>query len=545
MIKRTLRIDSDYIHIPLKQNMNKNELQFWLGGVLQFQFSLDLSDEGPYHYYFINVASHKNTEMDLVVPYPNGITEKSLAGIFSGHSPEQHEEYKDLYEEAIRPQFHFSSRRGWLNDPNGLFYHAGLYHLYYQHNPFGTSHGNVNISWGHAVSEDLVHWRERKDAIMPWRRDWLIASGSAIVDRKNTLGYGEDAIVAAYTCLGTQDEGGGEKYAPHGGQFLAVSTNGGEDFFRPSDKPIICDEGDAWRDPRIFEDRDKYYIAVFEDRGGIYGVSFYASENLRDWEFKSWSPDLVECPDIFPLKVVETGETKWVLYGGNGMAKIGSFDGGVFSFEGTSYPLDYGVSHYSSQTWSHAPGGRRVHINWMREWVMSGGSMSSEVYHNMPFSQCMSIPCEIALHKVDGRYHLCRFPVAEINNLRIKPAEKTEINIDGSHAIPLAAQSDVCLTVNEHTASLLKFELFGHSIDLMLDDAVLKVDEKPVRKLMRGISEIRILTDRASVEIFVGDEAAVSYMADTAGAQLSIKGEAHISKQEWKLSSIWQKYNTP
>jgi len=511
----------NFMHFPIKTGAPKSEVQILADGVLLYQFSMELCNENPDFYCFLDLSEFADKKIEVVAP--------CLDGIFIGKPPE--EEYKGLYEETLRPQFHFSSRRGWLNDPNGLVYHNGLFHMYYQHNPFGVLHGDVNVSWGHAVSADLLHWQEKKDAILPWRRDWFIASGTAIVNNHNM-------IIASFTALGARDENG--KICPSGGQFMAESTDGGETFSRFSDTASIgVPNGADWRDPCLFEVDGTYYSAVYERRDDVNGVAFYSSKNLHDWDYKSWVADLYECPDLFPFDVA--GEEKWVLFGADGMARLGEFCDGTFIDDGIRFPLDYGTATYAGQTWRNAPDGKRYHISWVRgmdgklDWHNDMG------YPGMPFSQCMSIPCEITLHKVDDTYHLCRFPVQQLESLRIEKARERVIVLNNNPvAVPLAAPTEMCLSVQNFMQPQLMLNVLGYSMVLDLDQNIVTIDDKPLRKLLTKKTNIRILTDRTTVEIFIGNEVSATYAADTRGIELILCGSAEVVVQEWDLKPTLQ-----
>ena len=548
MIKKSIKIESDFLHFPIQSGCAKNELQIYTGGVMLYQFSMELAkpsciNNHKHHYFFLNVSAFIGTLMELVVHSPTEDAGGLLDGVFNGSAPESLEEYKNLYNESLRPQFHFTSKRGWLNDPNGLFYHDGVYHMYYQHNPFGTLHGSVNISWGHAVSKDLIHWDEHKDAILPWRRDWMIASGSAVVDKKNSAGYGENAVIAAFTALGTIDEAG--KPARSGGQFMAASVDGGENFFRFSQLPSICvPNGEGWRDPRLFEVDDCYYIAVYETRKNqigktdeeVDGVSFYKSSNLKDWVFMSWTANLYECPDIFKL-----GD-RWVLFGADGIARLGDFADGFFEDSGIHLPLDYGTATYAGQTWSHAPDEKRLHISWIRGMGDDKNWENDMGYNEMPFSQCMSFPCEITLHNIDGRYHLCRAPIAEIESLRKDFGKKSSIAVTGEHILLLMPPKEMCLSVCSFIDRTLIIKFRDHKIILDLEKSEIQVDDKPTRVLMEDNPEIRILSDTTTLEIFIGNEVSATYAGDMAKEHICIQGDAVIELKEWELHSIWHAF---
>ena len=211
---------------------------------------------------------------------------------------------EDLYRERLRPQFHFSSRRGWLNDPNGLVYHKGEYHLFYQHNPYGWAWGNMH--WGHAVSTDLVHWQELPIAIYPHRfGDWAF-SGSAVVDRQNTAGFkkgDEDVLVAAYTSTGR-------------GECIVYSHDRGRTFTEYDGNPVVKHSG---RDPKIlWHAPGKHWVmAVYDEADDKRGIAFYTSPDLKKWEQQSKIDGYFECPDIFELPVDgDRSRRKWVLVRG-------------------------------------------------------------------------------------------------------------------------------------------------------------------------------------------------------------------------------------
>ena len=394
----------------------------------------------------------------------------------------------------------------------------------------------------HAVSDDLILWKEKDDALMPWRRDWFIASGSAMVDKKGVAGHGKNAVVAAFTCLGAKLED--KTIAPSGGQFIAISENAGNSFRRISDMPAIpVPNGADWRDPRLFEDDGVFYIAVYERREDVNGVAFYASSDMKKWEAKSWIPDLFECPDLFKLPVIGTENSKWILYGADGLARLGDFNKGIFTCDGTSFPLDYGHSTYAGQTWSHEPKDRRVHISWIRgmdgqtDWEEDMG------YQEMPFSQCMSIPCEFDLHYTKGQYHLCRYPVKELDTLRIEPVKENSYSIDGEKRIPLHSPSDVIFRIDSRD-KLFEIKIGPCSLLMNFLENTVEIDEKGIRKLRCEETQLRILTDRTCVEIFVNQEVSATYSLDTKDLNICFSGKADICQQEWDLWSVWRKSNS-
>lgn len=539
MIRRILRLKENTLHIPIRTGARKTTMQIWLGERLLYDFSIELSEGEPQFYTFLDLRAVAGLEISIVLPDSAGYADTVLDRIVNAGEPDATNPlYPGLYQEKLRPKFHFSSRRGWLNDPNGLLYCDGQYHLYYQHNPFGTLHSGVNVSWGHAVSTDLFHWREKPDAIMPWRRDWLIASGSAMLDEENLAGYGKNAIIAAFTCLGTVDEHGHDY--PAGGQFLAASLDGGDTFIRFSHKATVgAEHGASWRDPRIFRHGDHIVMAAYECHNGVNGVSFYKSTDFHDWKLTSWAADLYECPDLFQLPVEEGAGSKWVLYGGDGMARVGEFQNGSFNDESLSYPLDYGTSTYAGQTWNHEPKGRRVHISWIRGIASSTQWDGDMGYDGMPFSQCMSTPCTLSLREEDGKVALFRYPVEEISQLRQPCPEKLDFPFSGQAEVALKAGDDIDCAIHAQSETI-EFEVAGHSIRYEADKALLTFDNGLCRALGHGPLKLRILVDTTTIELFFGGGIAATYALDTAGSSIVMKGDGEFRGDRWALSPIWQ-----
>lgn len=276
---------------------------------------------------------------------------------------------RHLTDEPFRSVYHHSPAQNWMNDPNGMFYDDAtqLWHLYYQHNPFGTTWGPMH--WAHATSTDLIHWEQHPIALAP---DSLgtIFSGSIVIDRNNTAGFGENAIVAIYT----QSEICGQH------QSIAYSLDGGMTFTKYEGNPVLKGDIADFRDPKVFWDeqtnRWMMILACQQE------VRFYSSINLRDWTYESSfganygeHSGVWECPDLIRL-----GD-HWVLllninpggpFGGSATQYfVGNWDGKTFTCidmpEETKW-LDYGKDHYATVTWHNAPEGRTVAIGWMSNW---------------------------------------------------------------------------------------------------------------------------------------------------------------------------------
>ena len=319
------------------------------------------------------------------------------------------------FDEKFRPVYHFTPPHGWKNDPNGLVYHEGEYHLFYQHNPYGARWANMH--WGHAVSRDLRNWEHLPVALMP---DSLgtIFSGSAVVDKNNTAGFGENVIVAIYTSAGE-----------HQTQCLAYSSDNGRTFTKYENNPVLTDPVLVdFRDPKVFwhEDSRKWVMALATGQT----VTFFGSQNLKEWEKLSEFGENIgahggawECPDLFPLTY--NGQVKWVLlvslFGSPNDASatqyfIGSFDGKTFKEDRLPYPLwlDHGRDNYAGVTWNNIPAedGRRLFIGWMSNLVY--GQFVPTVH----FKSASTLPRELKLAHNGNHLVVANPPAREVLEMR-------------------------------------------------------------------------------------------------------------------------------
>lgn len=333
----------------------------------------------------------------------------------SDETEEQEKPSGQSYDEQYRPQIHYTPAKNWINDPNGLVYADGVYHMFYQYNPRGNDWGNM--SWGHAKSTDLLHWEEQPVALT---EDHLgaIFSGSAVVDKDNTAGFGKDAIVAIYTSAGARQQ-----------QSIAYSTDGAATFKTYQSNPVIANTvRNDFRDPKVFWHEESQSWIMSLALGWEYGIEFLSSKNLKNWvslstftqEIPSCRGGQWECPDLIRLDC--DGEEKWVLLvslnpggpvsGSGTMYFVGSFDGKEFVADNLNYPLwlDYGPDNYAGVTWSNIPD-RTVYIGWMNNWLYSG------VVPTSPWRSAMTLPRELGLVKKDGAYMLTSKVVREIENI--------------------------------------------------------------------------------------------------------------------------------
>lgn len=332
----------------------------------------------------------------------------------------------ESYREPFRPQFHFTPAKNWMNDPNGMLFYEGEYHLFYQYNPFGDKWGHM--SWGHAVSRDLLHWEHLPVALLE-ENGIMIFSGSAVVDWKNTSGFGKDGkppLVAIYT--------GHYTAKPLQNQQIAYSNDRGRTWTKYSGNPVLDIGERDFRDPKVLwqEESKRWIMTVAWPLQ--HKVRFYSSPNLREWTHLSdFGPagatnGIWECPDLFPLAVEGGKEKRWVLIvnlnpggpaGGSGCQYfVGDFDGTRFTPDPSSgsAPLwaDYAPDFYAGVSWSDIPkrDGRRLWLGWMSNWLYAGDVPTA------PWRSAMSLPRELGLRQTRDGLRLVQTPVRELKSLR-------------------------------------------------------------------------------------------------------------------------------
>jgi sucrose-6-phosphate hydrolase SacC (GH32 family) len=474
------------------------------------------------------------------------LTLVSLLIMLTSSKPE-----KDWYNERYRPQFHFTPEKNWINDPNGLVYYDGEYHLFYQYNPNGTEWGYMH--WGHAVSKDLVRWEHLPVAIYPDenstdKEKCTAFSGSAIVDENNLLGKQQGdvkTLVIFYT-------------SQHCGQRMAYSTDKGRTWSKFAGNPIIAyDEYDDARDPKVIwhETAKKYVMALYRKTAQddkTKGISFYTSDDLMKWEWKSHIPGFYECPDLIRLKVTNRpDEFKWVLFDGDGSYIIGQFDGEKFTAETPKIQGDFGSNYYATQTWSNIPAndGRTLQIAWMR-----GGK-----FIGMPFNGQMSFPCELSLTKFNFGYKLIRKPVREIEKLHGKRHKWVNENL-----IP-GINQNILKSINHDCIRIIgEFDVktsdnFGFMVrsskkqpgteilyNVKREALTILGSTIPLKPIENKIS-LDILIDRSSIEVFANGGQAVASNCfnpeDNADNLILFTngGELEVVKLDvYELNSAWR-----
>lgn len=401
---------------------------------------------------------------------------------------------RDDRDEPLRAQYHFSSWRGWLNDPNGCVFYNGEYHLFYQHNPYGITWGNMH--WGHAVSPDLVHWKELGEALFP-DESGMMYSGSAVVDWKNTSGLGKDGkppLILFYTAAGDQ-------YT----QCMAWSTDG-RTFTKYAENPVVKQVTHGNRDPKVIwhEPTKQWVMTVYVELKGVHTIHFYTSPDLKHWTYASKTDGFFECPDLFELPVDgDPAKKKWVLTAADSGYRIGSFDGKTFTPETPKLPGHRGKGFYAAQSFSDVPDGRRIFIGWWQTETKG-----------MPFNQSMSLPLELGLITTADGPRLTFKPVKELEKLRVKTVDRTR----SEGFLPIPANTPLTLTAAESDLYEIRTEfepgdatsfilhVRGHLIRYDMKQQQLLVDGQAAPAPLRdGKQRLTIYCDRTGIEVFASD----------------------------------------
>lgn len=389
----TIKISKHYLNLPVSQKAERKQMWFETGGKPERFFKIRLADAAPDYWVFCDVTHLRGKT--ITIKYDG-----SSQGIKKIYQDDAIAGQDSLYKEKNRPQFHFTTRRGWINDPNGLIYFDGEYHLFYQHNPYEKEWENMH--WAHAVSNDLVHWRELPLALSPDSLGTMF-SGSTVIDYNNSAGFNkgsQPAMIAAYTAASDQKQT----------QCIAYSLDKGRTWTKYRNNPVI-DSKEKWnsvdtRDPRVFwYQPGNHWVMVLNERDGH---SIYNSANLKDWTYQSHTTGFWECPDLFELAVDNKSRLKkWVMLGASNSYMIGNFDGKKFTPESGKHYFSTG-SIYAAQTITNMPDadGRRIQIGWGR--IAHAG---------MPFNGMMLIPTELTLKTTKNGIRLFSNPVKEYYQL--------------------------------------------------------------------------------------------------------------------------------
>ena len=487
----SLKVRCRYLNLPVSHEVERSRLTFRAKGVDDLNVVARLS-ANPEYWVFKDISAYRGKTLTITFDGP----EDALMQVYQSDSIR---DAASIYRERNRPQFHFTTKRGWINDPNGCIWHDGQYHLYYQHNPFEREW--ENMTWGHATSPDLLHWTEQPPVLFPDTLGTMF-SGSAVFDKDNTSGFGtkkNPPLVYAYTADRSEKEV----------QCIAYSLDGGMTLHKYKGNPVI-DSHDKWqtrdtRDPRVFwYEPGGHWVLVLNERNGH---SIYTSANLKEWTYQSHVNGFWECPDLFPLSVDgNADDVRWVMYGASNTYMIGRFDGKVFTPESGKHRFSTGAI-YAAQTFNDVPDGRRIQIGW-----------ANIDHRGMPFRGQMLLPTELTLRSTKDGVRLVSKPIKEVETL-LSPLynsesglKKQEANVALNKALPQRGSGEganclhlrATLNLTYATSAGLKFD--GQTlVDYDLNRNTLNGQFYSPQDPTSLSLTMDIYIDRTSIEVFIDD----------------------------------------
>lgn len=505
------RINSDnqskkYLLLPVQESAEVSNIKV-IGGSRQLK-TLNVRLANNHIDYYVPLCLQEfDDEKGLMLDVHVNGTYRTDGGI-STFSCWKNMSFSDTFDmknrEQYRPVYHHTPAYGWMNDPNSMFYKDGVWNLYFQHNPYGSQW--ENMTWGHSTSTDLVHWKFQGDPVQP---DALgtVFSGSAVVDKENTSGFGKGAVIALYTSAGESQT-----------QSMVYSTDNGKTFTKYEGNPVITSNVPDFRDPHMFwnEDIKKWNMILAAGQH----MEIYSSDNLKDWKLESSFGEMYgnhggvwECPDLMKMKVRGTDKEKWMLicninpggpFGGSATQYfIGDFDGHKFTCE--SKPevtkwMDYGKDHYATVTFDNAPAGRRVAIAWMSNWQYANQVPT------LQYRSGNSIPRDLGLFEYKGETYCSVVPSPEMTAARSKKATKSlsescemVVNLKGNATITLSNDNGekVVMLYDAKAETFSMDRTKSGKMDFSNDFAA--TTKAPT---YGKISQLRIFIDKSSIEVF-------------------------------------------
>lgn len=523
-----LKINRRYLNFPISHRMDRQRLTLSAKGTDTCRVVIRLAEEGADYWTFRDVSALKGKT--IVLSYEG--SQQALERVYQADTIMGESQ---IYTERNRPQYHFTTRRGWINDPNGLIYYQGKYHLYYQHNPVERDWENMH--WGHAVSTDLLHWQEQPVALHP-DTVGTIFSGSAVVDYKNVSGLGrkgEPALLAYYTA----------EHPRYQRQCMAYSLDGGQTFTKYAGNPII-DSHARWqshdtRDPKVFwYAPGNHWVMVLNERDGH---TIYTSTDMKTWEPTSHITGFWECPELFEVAVEgRPDQKKWVMWGASGTYMIGAFDGKRFTPDGPKL-CNLNGSAYAAQVYNNIPAedGRVIKIAW--------GRIS---FDDMPFNGCMLLPQEQLLRQTPSGLRLISRPIREVNELLTPAYSGQDLTMQQANEAlrPFAADETLRIRAVLHltyaTDASLRFRgerLFDYDMNGNRLNGEFYAPDTPGSMDL----EADIYVDRGMAEVFIdGGRYSYSMKRDTRRtdqAGYEIHGNQVEVKQleVYRVKSVWNK----
>jgi len=475
MSKRAIKITGRYLQIPVRlKQQNKQPVHFYCEGekILELAVMIGESDwnTDEFDYYGqLPMPTYMGKTVEIEGEVPEGFLEKICCG-------------NELIanEEEVRPVFHFTPHVGWMNDPNGLVYADGVYHFYYQHNPVDRDW--ENMSWGHAVSTDLLHWQQKEIVLLP-EEGGTIYSGSAIVNEHGALGYPKDAILAFYTIAGNASQWSkGKPFV----QKVAVSTDGGNTM-QPLKVGMLPNIVGTNRDPKVFwHEKSQAYVMILWIDGNYF--SFLRSTDLVTWEEtqRIELPEGYECPNIDELFTEDGKYSCWFVMDAGGRCYTGTFDGYRFTWSGKIQKLFADNLPYAAQIYSGTPG-RSILVPWLRT------ADPGKKYH------CSAgIPRELYVKKEeDGSYYICQRLIAEYE------AQKEICDANE------ASEAQLVCSEEENLELTILTKDGGRETVCYESNGILLIGDKQYN-VPADAALLRVIADDRILEIFVDDAAYIA-----------------------------------
>lgn len=486
-MERTIRVTSAYLGFPVKAEQKKELIEIFEENEKQYELQIpvgEADDDGTCDYYaYLKVSDFTGKTLTLKGKLGNRFFEN----IVQTDQPE--------WPPIAKPLIHFAADRGWLNDPNGLVYHDGVYHLYFQYNQFDTQWDNM--SWGHAVSTDLLNFRQMDTVLYPDEHGSMY-SGCGLVNERGLLGLPEDALVFFYTAAGGINPWSKGKMFT---QRIAVSTDGGRTLKKLPQEAVGVIEEDS-RDPQVFwHEQSKSYIMMLWLKDGEIGI--LRSSDLQNWELASRVilPGAFECPNLFCLQ--NDGQEQWVLLIANGSYYLGQFDGYSFETDGVKNMAYLSSIPYAAQVYNGVKD-RVVLVPWLH--MKNEGKL---------YTGMMGLPRELALTGQGSEARLQMLPVREYE------ISKRELNSFETHGEEISfeireeAVTELCLQMQDISETMVEF--FGEKLVIRKDEVIFR-EEKTA--LPESLTEVRILIDRQIVEI-IGNQGTLNMYYETGSDELT------------------------
>jgi fructan beta-fructosidase len=478
---REIVADKRLLQFPVKNKAPMRRVKVLNGSETVAEFTIELADK-PDWWAPLDVSRFRGKTLRIEV---DQLPEESKA-LDSVAAVDRVTGSDTLYSEKLRPQLHFSPSRGWNNDPNGMVYADGQWHLYFQHNPYGVEWGNMH--WGHAVSKDLVHWEELPIALTPRKfGDWAF-SGSAVVDKENTSGWKtgtNELIVGAYTSTGR-------------GECIIYSNDRGRTWMEYSGNPVVKHAG---RDPRLLwhAPSKRWVMAVYDEKDRKRWIAFYTSPDLKTWTYRSRIEGFYECPDLFELPIDgDATKRKCVLTAASSDYMVGTFDGETFTPETKMIKGNQGRGFYAAQTFSNAPDGRVIQIGWLQ--APSPG---------MSFNQAMSLPMDLGLKTTPDGPRLTRQPAKELESLRGKSKTFGPIDVKpGDQPIKDSGGEllEVRASIIPGEASRFTLTIRGVTLAYDTKSQELRIGDVKLNVPLRdGRLNLHLFADRTTFDFFASD----------------------------------------